>query len=209
MSAAASERANPRDLPMGLVGLCVLLVAIGVIAFVAGLRTDPAKAWLAYHVNFLYFGSLAQGGLALACALVIVGARWAGPIRHVAEGLAAWVPITFVLAIVGIFGQEHVFANWIHGAPYPKQDWLTQTRVNTTDLSILAALTVLSMVFLRASFRPALHGAGGPLADARGRVVGVNTLIAGGLGVAVPTTTVSRFLDQVEARRARSRSRAA
>ena len=50
---------------------------------------------------------------------------------------------------------------------------------------------------------------GGPLADVRGRVVGVNTLIAGGLGVAVPTTTVARFLEQVEARRASSRPRAA
>ena len=63
--------------------------------------------------------------------------------------------------------------------------------------------------WIRADIRLAPGNSGGPLADARGRVVGVNTLIAGGLGVAVPTTTVSRFLDQVEARRARSRSRAA
>jgi len=63
--------------------------------------------------------------------------------------------------------------------------------------------------WIRADIRLAPGNSGGPLADARGRVVGVNTLIAGGLGVAVPTTTVSRFLDHVEARRARSRSRAA
>ena len=52
----------------------------------------------------------------------------------------------------------------------------------------------------------------GPLADVHGRVVGVNTLIAGGLGVAVPTTTVSRFLADAgadRARRARSGYRAA
>lgn len=63
--------------------------------------------------------------------------------------------------------------------------------------------------WIRADIRLAPGNSGGPLADARGRVVGVNTLIAGGLGVAVPTTTVSRFLDDVEAHRARSGYRAA
>jgi serine protease Do len=63
--------------------------------------------------------------------------------------------------------------------------------------------------WIRADIRLAPGNSGGPLTDARGRVVGVNTLIAGGLGVAVPATTVSRFLEQVEARRTRSRSRAA
>jgi len=63
--------------------------------------------------------------------------------------------------------------------------------------------------WIRADIRLAPGNSGGPLTDARGRIVGVNTLIAGGLGVAVPATTVSRFLEQVEARRTRSRSRAA
>jgi hypothetical protein len=60
-------------------------MAIGVLAFVAGLFTDPATAWRAYHVNFLYYAGLSQGGLCLACAMVIVGARWPGPLRHVAR----------------------------------------------------------------------------------------------------------------------------
>jgi hypothetical protein len=99
------------------------------------------------------------GALVLASALVIVGARWSGPIRHVAEGLAAWVPIGFVLAVVGIGGSEAVFSNWIHGAPPGKQGWLNPTRVYATDLSILAILALLTLAYLRASFRPTLHGA--------------------------------------------------
>jgi serine protease Do len=37
---------------------------------------------------------------------------------------------------------------------------------------------------------------GGPLADARGRLVGINSMIVGGLALAVPSQDVSRFLKQ-------------
>lgn len=38
---------------------------------------------------------------------------------------------------------------------------------------------------------------GGPLLDARGRVVGVNAMVGGGLGFAVPSNAVARFLDEL------------
>ena len=165
---AAVERADPRDLPAGLAGLCGALVAIGLACFVYGLVNDPATAWRAFHVNFIYYAALSQGGLCLACAMVIIGATWAGPVRHVAAALAAWVPITLLLAAFGILGQDYVFQNWIHGAPYPKGNWLTRTRVNATDLAILAVMTALSLSFLRASLRPALHGAAERATRAKG-----------------------------------------
>lgn len=37
---------------------------------------------------------------------------------------------------------------------------------------------------------------GGPLLDAHGRVVGVNSMVGGGLGFAIPSNTVQRFLDE-------------
>jgi hypothetical protein len=158
VSAASVYKANPRGLPGAAAVFCLVLVGLGVLSFAMGLARDPASAWRAFHINWLYYGAMAQGALALSCAFVIIGAKWAGPVRHVAEGLAVWVPITFLLGCVSYFGGEYVFVHWWHGAPHPKEAWLTPGRVYGTDLTILGVLAVLTIIYLKTSFRPALNG---------------------------------------------------
>jgi serine protease Do len=48
--------------------------------------------------------------------------------------------------------------------------------------------------FIEADLRLAPGNSGGPLADARGRVVGLNAMIVGGLAVAVPSRAGWRFV---------------
>lgn len=52
--------------------------------------------------------------------------------------------------------------------------------------------------WIRADVRLAPGNSGGPLANARGEVIGVNAMIAGGLALAVPSNTVARFLAGAE-----------
>lgn len=47
---------------------------------------------------------------------------------------------------------------------------------------------------IRADVRLAPGNSGGPLADASGRVIGINSMIAGAMAIAVPADTVARFL---------------
>jgi serine protease Do len=51
-----------------------------------------------------------------------------------------------------------------------------------------------SQTWVQASVRLAPGNSGGPLADARGHVVGVNTMVAGCLALAIPSNAVREFL---------------
>jgi serine protease Do len=51
--------------------------------------------------------------------------------------------------------------------------------------------------WIQADLELAPGNSGGPLADACGRVVGVNTMIAGGLGLAIPSRDVEQFLRRI------------
>jgi hypothetical protein len=151
----AIERANPREIPMGMLLLCGVFILLGVLAFALGER---ATVWRAFHVNYLFWASLAQGGVVLSCIFTIVGATWPGPVKRIAEGLGAWVPVTFLLALVGILGREHVYP-WITAGPPPgKEAWLSVGRMYWMDLGVLGALTLASGLYLYHSMRPTLHG---------------------------------------------------
>jgi len=160
-STAPVERANLRSLPQPLTAICALLAVGGVAAFVWGLKADPQTTWLSFQANFIYFATLAQAGVILSCIFTLVNARWPGPLRRMAEGLGAWVPITLVLFCVSwaLGSGEYLFEWQREGAMYGKEPWLNPTRLWWTDFGILAVMTVLSMAFLRASIRPTLGNA--------------------------------------------------
>ena len=48
--------------------------------------------------------------------------------------------------------------------------------------------------FIAADIRLAPGNSGGPLVDAEGKLIGVNTMIVGGLGVAIPASVVQAFV---------------
>jgi serine protease Do len=61
-------------------------------------------------------------------------------------------------------------------------------------IGVVSARPKPADVLMRADIRLAPGNSGGPLADARGRVVGINSMVVGGFGVAVTSTAVERFI---------------
>lgn len=65
---------------------------------------------------------------------------------------------------------------------------------NALTTGIIHAITPPPRRWVQADIRLAPGNSGGALADAQGRVIGINTVIVGGLALAVPSNTVKRFL---------------
>lgn len=70
--------------------------------------------------------------------------------------------------------------------------------VGAVTTGIIHATALFPHRWVEADIRLAPGNSGGALADAQGRVIGINTVIAGGLALAVPSNTVERFLLQGE-----------
>jgi hypothetical protein len=155
--ASAAERANPGNLPQPLTNICIAFAVLGVVAFVGGVVTDPQTAWLAYHTNFIFFTMLACGGLLLTAIYSIVGAFWPGPYRRFAESLAAFIPIAALFGVIGVFGGDYIFDWQANGAMHGKEPWLNTVRFYATDLGLLGIMSLLTVLFLKASARPTLR----------------------------------------------------
>jgi serine protease Do len=82
------------------------------------------------------------------------------------------------------------------GNPLGLRGALTAGIVHTVGPAEMAA----GSHWVQADIRLAPGNSGGPLADAQGRIIGVNSRIAGGLALAVPSRLVERFLRRRRAR---------
>jgi serine protease Do len=67
-------------------------------------------------------------------------------------------------------------------------------------VGILAERPGASDWLIRADIRLAPGYSGGPLCDAQGRIVGINSMIAGGFGVAISAAAVQRLIDHLRPR---------
>ncbi len=101
----------------------------------------------------------------------------------------------YVMAIGNPFGIEDAVTTGVVAAQSPADP----------DLDLEPALPPGSgwpgrrfarVELVQADIRLYPGNSGGPLFDARGRVIGVNAMVGGGLGFAIPSNTVSRFLDE-------------
>ena len=132
---------------------------------------------------------------------------------HVARGAAAqvalWDGSTHQATLLDRDARRDLASLRIHASGLPAATPGDSARLRVGELVIaignplgfIGALTTgvvhslpAQQRWVAADVRLAPGNSGGPLADASGRVVGINTMIAGGLALAVPSNAVGAFI---------------
>ena len=146
-SAPPAERSGPFSR-----GLWVL-AGVGILTFLIGVAGEhPQRAWQAYLVNWLFWSGLALSGLTFSAILQVTKAEWAGPLRQLAEALAAFLPISFFLVLVLFLGSEQLYP-WILDPVPAKQAWLNEPFLILRNLFGLVVLYGCGFALLRASLQ--------------------------------------------------------
>ena len=144
-----------KPLPKALTTACLVLAAIGALAFVVGLFIAPDRAWRAYHVNWLYFTALSSAGVMFVAVQRITTARWSRPIIRFMEGYVAFLPVALLFLLVSVLlGKGHIFP-WTHETPPvpEKVTWFNAGFLTARVLLSFLVITVLSVWYIYTSVR--------------------------------------------------------
>ncbi|HUP87956.1 MAG TPA: hypothetical protein VM100_01255 [Longimicrobiales bacterium] len=132
-------------------------IVIGLVSLVGAFMGDVDRAWRAYHFNWLYFTSIAQGAVVLAVVVSITRGVWSRPIRRLALSFVTYLPIAWLLAIpILLFGAKHIFP-WV---AYPdsiqpgKDAYLNVPFMTIRILGLFGILIALELYFAYLQLRP-------------------------------------------------------
>jgi hypothetical protein len=143
-----------------------VLAALGGAAFVGGLVVGSSpRTWATFLVNLLFWSGLAVAGPAIAGILELTEARWAVRIRRIATTTVAFLPVSFVLFVVLMFGLAVLYPWVTHPVP-KKAAWLNVPFVVIRTLAGVALLYWVSVRFARA-----VHASPAGAAEEPGRAI--------------------------------------
>jgi len=144
-----------RPIPKRLATASVLLAIVGFAIFIVGAVTGNARAWQAFHVNWLFFTTFSSAAIAITAAQRITTARWSRPTIRLIEGFVAWLPVAFVLLLLTVlFGKRAIFP-WMTTPPTipEKALWLNPTFFTIRVIAVFGLITALSLWFVYRSVR--------------------------------------------------------
>jgi hypothetical protein len=133
----------------------VLCLALGVAGWIAGLLNDPARAWTALVWNWGLWSGIAIAGSVVSAAAHAAHGRWIRPVRRLAEGLTAFLPVSYLLMLFLFFGLEHVYDWVLHPVP-AKEAWLDRSFFTIREAAGVAILYGFGLAFVYWSLRPDL-----------------------------------------------------
>jgi hypothetical protein len=144
-----------RPIAARLYTIALVLFAIGVVTFIAGLFLAPDRVWRAFHANWLFFTVLSSAGVVFVAVQRITTARWSREIIRLLEGYVAFLPVAFVFLLLIVFvGKGHIFP-WTHEAyPVPeKATYFDPVFFSVRVLVTFGLITALSLWYIYTTVR--------------------------------------------------------
>ena len=151
----AADRAM-LDRPLLTSGRRFFLLAaalVGLVVFIVGLVTDATRAWSVLLVNFLFWSGLGHAGVAFSAIFHVTSARWARPLKRVAEATIAFLPASALMLLALLIGLG-TWAPWMHEAIGGRQLWLNAPFLIARQVLGFLLLGGLSVAYVYASVRP-------------------------------------------------------
>jgi len=144
-----------RPIPKRLATLSVVLAVVGFAIFLIGAFTGNARAWQAFHVNWLFFTTFSSAAIAIVASQRITTARWSRPTVRILEGYVAWLPVAFVLLLLTVFVGKRAIFPWVTTPPTipEKALWLDPTFFTLRVIIVFALITILSLWFVYRNVR--------------------------------------------------------
>jgi len=155
----------PRSMPSNIKMGSLALMVIGILAAGYGFMTAPTRTGGAFIVNFMYWAGIAQGGMMLAVALVIVKGRWGRPLKRMCEAFGLMmIPMYLLLMVFYLAGGIGIYewAHWDHHEFGHLHKWVyffgsedshSPMFFIARQAVLLGTLIVLNILFIRASVR--------------------------------------------------------
>lgn len=139
--------------------LPALIAGLGFLFFTfLAAGSHPEKAWLVYLTNFLFFTILSCGGLLFSTLMHFTRAKWSHSFAAIAEAFSAFFPVSFVLFLLLLIGQDHVFT-WLGQDLHGKEVWLNVPFLFTRDCVAFLILYSLGFAYLYYSLKFRLKAA--------------------------------------------------
>jgi hypothetical protein len=152
-------------------GLLFAAGVTGLAAFVVGLVIDAPRAWGVLLVNFLFWSGLGHAGVAFSAMFQATSARWARPLKRVAEATIAFLPVSALL-LTALLVSVATWVPWMHEPIAHKQAWLNAPFLIARQVLGLVLLGGVSLAYVYASVRPdvgLLHESGRSISPALAR----------------------------------------
>ena len=92
------------------------LLAVGLIAFIAGFIVDPDRTWANYLLGNYYFLMIALGAAFFVALQSITQAGWSAAFRRIGEAMSGYIPVAGVFFLLILLGAHSLYEWSVPGA---------------------------------------------------------------------------------------------